>query len=412
MTFSRKALGVAAALAVAVMVIATPLGANAASKSTILIGTIFTAGTPNLNEVGPDASLLAGIRAINKRGGVNGHPLKLVSCNDQGDPNLSESCARKMVHDHVVATIGDVSAGNADAIVSILNAAHIPQIGEESDNAEYTCGTCFPLGPGTYGYIGGVLDYFRQAHLTKVYLVGANLTGLTQDTSPDAVKAAHSLGLQVMGTSLQPPNVADWSPIAAQIASSGAQAVWTFLVGADGVNLVKALQNVGFKGKIGVDAEYTPAELHELGLQSNGQVVSFSPTAPLTASSQIPAVARFQKQLQAEHAAGNADAAPGNLDLVSVADWSVLYAFADIVKRLKTVTTATTLKALEGQKTPVSLQEIFPGKWTPGKRSGVPYPLEKSGPFVGYPLVLKNNAWYLTGTKPETLTATLKAILG
>ena len=62
----------------------------------------------------------AAARAINAAGGVNGHPLVVDSCNDQGDPNLSATCARKMVSDHVVATFGDISAGNADAMATIL----------------------------------------------------------------------------------------------------------------------------------------------------------------------------------------------------------------------------------------------------------------------------------------------------
>jgi branched-chain amino acid transport system substrate-binding protein len=408
----RAVLALAVAGAFAVAALAAPWGASGATKTPIPIGQVYTAGSPILNELGPLGALRAGVRAINSSGGINGHPLVIDSCNDQGDPNESASCAREMVSDHVVATFGDISAGNADAIATIVNAAKIPQINiSAASNLQYTCATCFPIGTGSIGYPAGVMAAIKKAGGTSVYIVGVSLTGLTQVTQVYGPKAAQAAGLTVSGTELEPPGLPDWSPIAAQIQASGAQYVFTFLLGPDGISLVKALQAIGFKGKIAVISSYNAAELSELGTASNGQVISWSPNPPLTAAHTLPGVGKFIEQLAKDEAAGDSDAAQANIDLISGPNWAALYAFAGLAKKLKTVTAATVLAALKAQKKPLNMQDFVGGGWTPGAASGAPFPLGKAGPLTGYNLVLKNNTWVLNGGS-QSIKSVLAVMLG
>ena len=51
--------------------------------------------------------MVASVDALNDSGGINGHPLKLEQCDSKGDPNTEVECAKKMVNDKVVATLGD-----------------------------------------------------------------------------------------------------------------------------------------------------------------------------------------------------------------------------------------------------------------------------------------------------------------
>jgi len=99
----------------------------AASKSVIKIGVVAPIGVPSYVDPYSPAALRAEIRAINAGGGFSGHPLALVYCNDMGNPNQTIICARTMVSDHVVATIGGSALDDA-ALVSTLKAAKIPMI--------------------------------------------------------------------------------------------------------------------------------------------------------------------------------------------------------------------------------------------------------------------------------------------
>jgi ABC-type branched-subunit amino acid transport system substrate-binding protein len=407
----RAALAVAVACLFGVLALVAPWGASG-SPSPIPIGQLYTAGSPFLNELGPLAAVRAAARAINAAGGVNGHPLVVDSCNDQGDPNLSATCARKMVSDHVVATFGDISAGNADAMATILAAAKIPQINiSAASNTQFTCATCFPIGTGSIGYPAGVMNAIKARHGKSVYIVGVALTGLTQITSTYAVKAAQAAGLSIAGTQLEPPALPDWSPVAAQIAASGAPYVWTFLLGSDGISLIKSLEAIGYKGKITVISAYTAFELQELGSAANGQVLSWSANPPLSAAHQLPGVGKFVEQLAKEQASGDSDAQQANIDLISGPNWAAVWAFAGVAKKLKSVTAATVLAALKVQKAPLNMQDFVAGGWTPGAPSGAPFPLQKAGPLTGYPLVLQNDAWSLSGPA-QNIKSVLTAMLG
>ena len=62
---------------------------------------------------------------INNAGGLNGHELELITCNEGADPNKAADCARQAVDEGVAAMVGGFTA-NGDAIMPILEEAGIP----------------------------------------------------------------------------------------------------------------------------------------------------------------------------------------------------------------------------------------------------------------------------------------------
>jgi ABC-type branched-subunit amino acid transport system substrate-binding protein len=59
---------------------------------------------------------------INAHGGVNGHPLHVTTCDEQGDPSKTTQCGRQAIASHDVAIIGSFSL-NGNAIIPELEAA-------------------------------------------------------------------------------------------------------------------------------------------------------------------------------------------------------------------------------------------------------------------------------------------------
>lgn len=91
---------------------------------------------------------------INNNGGINGHELKLITCNEGADPNKAAACARQAVDEGVAAVVGGFSA-NGDVIMPILEEAGIPWFGPPGISAaELSSSNSFMLTSGVLGLAG------------------------------------------------------------------------------------------------------------------------------------------------------------------------------------------------------------------------------------------------------------------
>jgi ABC-type branched-subunit amino acid transport system substrate-binding protein len=92
---------------------------------------------------------------INARGGINGHPLQVTVCDDQGQPTQASACARQAVQEQDVAVVGSFSFFG-DSIVPILKAANIAWFGTccALSPDELTFSNSFPLGSSLMYAVG------------------------------------------------------------------------------------------------------------------------------------------------------------------------------------------------------------------------------------------------------------------
>jgi ABC-type branched-subunit amino acid transport system substrate-binding protein len=65
---------------------------------------------------------------INAHGGINGHPVNVTTCDEQGDPTKTAQCGRQAIQNHDVAVVGSFSL-NGSAIIPELAAANISWFG-------------------------------------------------------------------------------------------------------------------------------------------------------------------------------------------------------------------------------------------------------------------------------------------
>src|SRR4051812_22215869 len=73
------------------------------------------------------AGVEAHVKVLNETGGVAGHEIDVVVCNDNFDPNTAAACARQAVDEGVVAIVGPAS-GYASSALPILEEAKIPYL--------------------------------------------------------------------------------------------------------------------------------------------------------------------------------------------------------------------------------------------------------------------------------------------
>ncbi len=79
------------------------------------------------------------IDEVNKAGGVDGHPLKLVSEDDEGKPDAALTVVKKLItRDKVTAIVGEVASKNTIAAAPFANTGKTPMVSPSSTNPKVT----------------------------------------------------------------------------------------------------------------------------------------------------------------------------------------------------------------------------------------------------------------------------------
>ena len=120
----------------------------------VTVMTISTYDTDTLNAKAVLDIAQGAVVQINNAGGLGGHELKLITCNDSADPNKAADCARQAVDEGVAALVGGFTA-NGDAIMPILEQAGIPWFGPPGiSSAELSSEDSYPITSGVLGLAG------------------------------------------------------------------------------------------------------------------------------------------------------------------------------------------------------------------------------------------------------------------
>lgn len=108
------------------------------------------------NKPGMPAMASAYAKWINKHGGINGHKLRVLTCNDHNDSVDAAKCARRAVEENVVAVVGSYSEFS-DSYFAPLEGAGIPYIGGYGvTNEEFTRALSYPVNGGQPALLAGL----------------------------------------------------------------------------------------------------------------------------------------------------------------------------------------------------------------------------------------------------------------
>lgn len=196
----------------------------------------------------PDLQYMAQIAVdvVNANGGIKGHPLKWVHCDDKGDPNVAASCANLLINqDKVRAFVESVGLeGNiAWPLIKkadIINWFDVPIWPEDG-----TSPLSYPAGLGIYAHQNvGLL--VKQGEFKKVDCLGA--AGAFIGPICGFAKAGLAAkGITNFKTIAYPPTTTAYQPYAAKVVADGADAV--VLVSADSITapVLQALSDAGAK---------------------------------------------------------------------------------------------------------------------------------------------------------------------
>jgi ABC-type branched-subunit amino acid transport system substrate-binding protein len=311
----------------------------------------------------------AAAMSLNAAGGINGHPIQVEACNDQGDPNVAAQCARKAVSDGDVAVLGSYSQ-NAGQVLPILQAANVAYVGATAQSVtDTTSPVSFPLEGLNQVVFGGVGDGSTLAGCKKAGILIENY-GTTTPLAIQSITSGIELGGgQIVKVENTGSDLSNYSPAISAIESAGAQCVDTIMPPDQIAEIFQAIRQSANPKITMINAQDTFSThlLQQLGTTANGMILSSSTYAPTDTS--IPAVAHVVSEV-GKYEPGAA------ISQFTIQGWAAVLLLQDVVKNISgTVTPAAVLTGFE-HLTSASTDGLYP-----------PYTTTSPGPVPDAPRI-------------------------
>jgi branched-chain amino acid transport system substrate-binding protein len=115
------------------------------------------------------------VASQNACGGLNGHPIKLFTADDQGDPSTAITKVADMAErNKVLALVGNIQPLTMDGVVPTLKKYNLPVIGADLvSQVEMTTPLIFPQGSNvqatSFGFIEGSANYFKVKKFGNIF---------------------------------------------------------------------------------------------------------------------------------------------------------------------------------------------------------------------------------------------------
>ncbi|MFF0271994.1 ABC transporter substrate-binding protein [Streptomyces sp. NPDC004330] len=130
-------------------------GTTGGSREPITVMTWAPDQTRATNMPGMPAMAQTFARWVNSQGGIDGHELRVLTCNEHNTTTGAAACARRAVREGAVAVVGSYSQ-NGRAFMAPLEAAGIPYIGGYGiSEDEFTSPLSYPVNGGQASLIAG-----------------------------------------------------------------------------------------------------------------------------------------------------------------------------------------------------------------------------------------------------------------
>lgn len=371
------------------LVATTSVPAGAASKGTVnvMIEGAISGPVYALPEMVTGAK--AGVARLNADGGVDGHKVNLIVCDDQGNPNLDASCGRQAVADHVVAAVGSLSEYD-QRFIPALAKAKIPYFGSTDINPiDHTSPVSFPI-------ISTITDWTGMGQVMAKNSKGCKkgaVIGVNGPTVPGLVYMKSAFladGGKTFREYLYPATVTTFTSYVADAITNGAQCV--AIIGGPQANtaMLTAIKKSGTNLPVVSDlTAEVPSLYTPVGFPSGEMKVVGAYYAPGSGKA-ANGTTTFVKDMKAQKASGES----GSIDTLAENSYQGVMMFAQAAKGLKAITGPAILAAV-----PKNMTRVATGL-TP------PFNMAKKGPFPGYPQIRDTNevVYNWTGSKLSYVT--------
>lgn len=310
----------------------------------------------------------AAVNRVNSEGGVKGHKLVLISCDDQGNPNNDASCGREAVADHVVAVVGGLSVYD-DQFIPPLQAASIPYIGSSDiEPADHTSPVSFPINASVVDYHGTAAQLARRG-CNEAAVIAPDQPGVQAGIAAVQDGFTKSGGKSIKSYEV-PPTLSNFTSIIATADVSGAQCFALTTGPQQTAEILLAIKKSGHILPVDenitaiVPSLDTPVDFPAGDLTANGTY--YLPNAGATGAT-ATVLAQFVQDMAATHATGPA----ASVDALAENAYNSVLIFKDVADTLSDITAPNVLAAMK--------------HFTANTGLTAPISFSGTGPFAGYP---------------------------
>jgi ABC-type branched-subunit amino acid transport system substrate-binding protein len=316
-------------------------GASTDGGATIKIMVTGTLSSPAASFPQAANGAQAAAQAINSAGGVDGHKIQIITCNDNLSPSGAQSCVREGIADHVVAFAGGLEAFSS-SLWPLLDQAKIPWVGPQVlGTSQMANSMSFPFDTGSVGpaVLLGELGVSNG---------GKNVVVFDLADQPNAVFSANYIAQGVAKAGgkvvkrLSPLSTTTvYSSFATQAEDAHPDAVLCSCTPQESPQLLTALREAGYTGPFGVTTgSLTVAEGKSLG-STAGEV--YEPAPMLNPAVSNPGVTQFNTEM-------NSQPSSVQRDLTAEEPWLAVHVIAELLAGQSSYTSATLLKQLTTTK--------------------------------------------------------------
>ncbi|MFD7733858.1 ABC transporter substrate-binding protein [Kitasatospora phosalacinea] len=147
-----------------------PAAADAAGQD-VTVMTWAPSGTGAADRPGMTALADAIGRELNERGGLNGHRVRILTCNEHDTTDGATACAEQAVNAHAVAVVGSASQYGS-SFMPILEQAGIPFLGGYGlSSPEFSSPLSYPVNGGLPALVAGSGRQLVEAGCKQIALI-------------------------------------------------------------------------------------------------------------------------------------------------------------------------------------------------------------------------------------------------
>lgn len=189
---------------------------------------------------------------VNKKGGINGHPVELIVYDDESDPPKAVLAMKKLIkRDNVPVIIGPTRSGESMAVASVAEELQVPLI---SCATSYKIVTpiekrrwVFKVAGSDAHVVGKMFEHMKSKGITKVAIMTDN-SGYGSSGREELLRLAPDFGLTVVADELFGPQDTDLSAQLTKIRSVQPQAIVNWSIGPTQILAIKSWRDLGMDG--------------------------------------------------------------------------------------------------------------------------------------------------------------------
>ncbi len=219
-------------------------------KEPYKVGAVFsvTGRTSFLGEPEKKTAVMIA-EAINKVGGINGHPLELVVYDDESDETKAVLAVKRLLKkDKVPVIIGPSLSGNTLAVVKVMNDAKVPLVSCAASNKIVTPVVdrhwIFKVPQSDTHAVEKIYDYLLKKGINKIAIMSVS-TGFGASGREELLRLAPEVGIEILADERYGPKDTDITAQLTRIRGTDAQAIVNWSVGPTQVLAVKNWHDLG-----------------------------------------------------------------------------------------------------------------------------------------------------------------------